>query len=104
MKRLPTIGEVIRWFSEPGERPWPVPGSDDPSSSQVDPVLLAMVEEGLAYGDETIQRLAILQRWQLRSELERILLTSVTADWNQEEVHRLVDLVLEAWWEASPLG
>ena len=102
MKRLPTIGEVIRWFSQPGERPWPARAADQ-SAPQVDPAILALVEAGLAYGDETIQRLAVLQRWELRSELERILLTSVTADWNQEEVNGLVDLVLEAWEEASPL-
>jgi hypothetical protein len=97
MHRLPTLGEVARWFREPGANPWarghlaydPAPATRD------------LVIGGLAHGDRTIQQLGVLERWQFRPELERVLHGSVTSEWTAGEVEELVDMVLHAWGLAA---
>jgi len=93
MHRLPTLGEVTRWFREPDANPW----THTRVARDGSPATHALVTLGLAHGDRAIQQLGVLERWQLRPELELVLHGSVTAEWSEAEVHELVDMVLQAW-------
>ena len=112
MKRLPTIGEVTRRLRRPVRTVWRLaretagafagPGRVSEARAALDPQLLALIEDGLTYGDRNLRHLDPLQRWQLRPELERILVHEVTMAWGPRDVQDLVDAVLRAWGEAPP--
>jgi hypothetical protein len=100
--RRPTLGDLRRYLA------WrELPGAsepEDPEALKSRSRAFSLVEFGLRYGDRTMRRMGILERLQLRPELERMLRRRVREDWTPEGVRDLVDLVLGAWGatDASP--
>jgi hypothetical protein len=93
--RRPTLGDLRRWLAlrEKTEASEP----EDPEALKSRLRALSLVDFGLRYGDRTMRRMGILERLQLRPELERMLRRRVRGDWTPEGVRDLVDLVLDAW-------
>lgn len=91
----PTLGDIRRWLAigervEPGE-------PEDPEVVKNRLRVASLVDYGLRYGDRIMRRMGILERLQLRPELERMLRRRVRENWTPEGVRDLVDLVLQAW-------
>jgi len=93
--RRPTLGDIRRWLAI-GQDPEPSE-PEDPTARAARARVASLVEHGLRYGDRTMRRLGILERLQLRPELERMLRRRVREDWTVEQVQELVELVLRAW-------
>ena len=93
--RRPTLGDLRRWLALREKTGASEP--EDPEALKSRLRVSSLVDFGLRYGDRTMRRMGVLERLQLRPELERMLRRRVGEDWTPEGVRDLVDLVLGAW-------
>jgi hypothetical protein len=91
----PTMGDIRRWLALGDKHEAIEP--EDPEVRKDRQRISTLVDYGLRYGDRIMRRLGILERIQLRPELERMLRRRVQQNWTPEGVRDLVDLVLQAW-------
>jgi hypothetical protein len=89
------MGDIRRWLALGDKHEAIEP--EDPEVRKDRQRISTLVDYGLRYGDRIMRRLGILERIQLRPELERMLRRRVQQNWTPEGVRDLVDLVLQAW-------
>jgi hypothetical protein len=100
--RRPTLGDLRRWLALREKTGTSEP--EDPAALKNRQRISSLVDFGLRYGDRTMRRMGVLERLQLRPELERMLRRRVREDWTPEGVRDLVDLVLGAWGAPAESG